>query len=237
MANTELTLQGAEDLLCETMQAATTMYNQLDSEDFQKRYEAKNGRGAYQDWRARAITAYEFKTKEAKEIQAYIKAKFGLSYKTLTEVQLAIKERGLAAPDWMSSEESNGTGKATETQLALPIQEESPKKAEEIQLSLQSNKLLAGILERLRTVRLERKMSQVEAAQYFGVGGQALGDWERGHTPVTLINVFRLAALYEVDPVWVLTGKMMANQQDLELVAKHLEMNVAALKNLIEDES
>jgi DNA-binding XRE family transcriptional regulator len=222
--DTSYTLAQAEEALCEAMESVATMWQQLNSNDFKKNYEGKNGRGSYQNWRERALTAYDFKSKAVDEIRLYIKTKFGKEYRSLSEVTIAIRERDLKAPDWMRGDEE--AREITETQAVEEAREE-------IVLSLQSQAQHDAILERLQAARKQANLTQEEVGSYFEVTKTTIGSWERGQAPVTLVNIFKLAAIYSVDPLYILTGAEEIKREELEAVAKYLDITVASLKALL----
>lgn len=227
----ELSLEDAQNRLYAEMKAAQTMYKQLNSEKHQQGYEAKNGRAQYQNWRARAMGAYNYKSDVIDELRSYITQKFGISYKTLHSLQIAIQERGFKAPDWM--QEENGSLQE------LPLFQNGAKDTQEteslpeIQLSLQSQAQHSEILNRLKNARKSAGLSQEEIAAYFGFHGTTLGQWENGRTPITLLNIFKLSAIYECDPLYILTGEEGIKREVLAEVAEYLGVAQSTLDNLL----
>lgn len=62
--------------------------------------------------------------------------------------------------------------------------------------------------DRIRALRRRRRLSQAELAKELGVSPSAVGHWERGDgaTP-SAENLFALAALTGIDPLWIAIGE------------------------------
>ncbi len=61
--------------------------------------------------------------------------------------------------------------------------------------------------ERLKVVRKTLDLSQKEMADRLGIATSTYQYYERGERDVPAYLIYRLAALFEVSPVWLLTGK------------------------------
>jgi transcriptional regulator with XRE-family HTH domain len=59
---------------------------------------------------------------------------------------------------------------------------------------------------RMREARLRRGYSQTQAALFLGVKKQTISNWELGTAPPGLINMFRYAAVMDIDVAELITG-------------------------------
>lgn len=219
------TLGQAQEYLLQEMSEAEKIWGQLQSDGFRKGFKGQNSE--YQDWRVRASDAYNYKKNLVNELIAYIEKKWGIRYKNSQELRVAINERSLSAPEWLSN------GHEESVKLDPMETETVAQRHPEVILSVQSEAMLDAILKRLVIARNESGLTMTDAARYFGYTGQAVSNWERGETPVTLLNIFKLARIYEVDPLWILTGEKEITREHLAEVANNLEISMTALWDLM----
>lgn len=222
-----VSLEEAQEMLVEAMQDTEKIWGQLNSDGFKRGF--NGSKGEYENWRARAADAYSHKRAFVRDLIDYTAKKFNVRYSSLQAVKLAIAERSLTAPDWMS----NGNGVHEEAHSVVETQAVEEVPLQEIVLSLQAQEQHDAILVRLLEARKAAGMNQEEVGGYFGITSNAIGKWERGQTPVTLSNIFKLAALYETDPLYILTGERGITKEILGDVAKHLEISLEALWALL----
>lgn len=229
MANSNIeTLEQAQEYLLQEMMDVEKIWGQLNSEAFKKGF---NGdQKAYENWRMRAGDAYSHRLDVVKELKAYIQKRWNVNYKTAQELRALITERNLVAPDWLD----NGAEQGEISVKVDPMETETiAHKHPEIILSVQSEAALGAILQRLVMAREESGLTMTDAARYFGYTGQAVSNWERGTTPVTLLNIFKLARIYECDPLWILTGESEISREALSEIADGLGVSLSAIWDLI----
>ena len=65
------------------------------------------------------------------------------------------------------------------------------------------------ILGRIKAARKDAGFSQEEAAPHLYMSRSLLAATEAGYTPLTVDRLLHMATLYQVSPVWLLTGEEM----------------------------
>lgn len=218
------TLEQGQECLLQEMNETEKIWGQLQSNGFKNGFKSQ---GEYNAWRVRAGDAYNYRKASVKELIAYIEKKFGVRYSSAQELRAIITERSLSAPEWLSN-----NGHEEPSAKAEPEEETVPS-VPEIVLSVQSEHQLEGILKRLIEARKAADMTQDDVASYFGFHNTAIGQWERGRTPITLLNLFKLANIYECDPLWLLTGEREVTKEQLGAIAENLEISLGKLWDLM----
>lgn len=226
------TLEQGQEYLLQEMMDCEKIWGQLNSDGYKKGF---NSQAEYNDWRVRAGDAYGYKKALVKELITFIEKKWGVRYKNSIELRAIIAERSLEAPDWMQDDVTPEltNGKPAPIESLIPA---APEHLPEIELSAQSQKQLEAILARLREARKAAGLSLQDVADYWGYHQTAIGSWELGKTPITLLNLFRIAAICEADPCWILTGERNISVAALAQVADSLEIGLEALYKLIDKE-
>jgi len=64
-----------------------------------------------------------------------------------------------------------------------------------------------SIARRIRSIRKQKKLSQLQLAKMIDVSKSACGQWERGRTCPTVENLAQLAIALEVHFEWLATGR------------------------------
>lgn len=227
-------LEESQDFMLACASDVKQIWGQLQNEDLKKK-KMGEGKDAYTRWENSAYTAYEAKQRILRELRAYAKKKWGFEFSTLDELRNIVLKRSIAAPDWLDGvSESVGETLTAGQQIELPLVEGQDDYSEEAaSLSEEAMACLNGILERLKIARREANVTQDEAGQYCGVGKAAMGFWERGRTPITIANLFRLCHLYGVDPAYILIGEMPMDKAALETIADVMQSNAQTIYRLI----
>lgn len=223
-------LYQAQGMLLKEMEETEKIWGQLNSDGFKKGFASQR---EYSDWRVRAGDAYGYKKKLVTELRDYIQQRFGEYYPDSASLRLALMEQTLEAPDWLQERESEPDAPALAEQHLQEVLGDDKPQRPEISLSLQSQKHLELIMQRLTDARKAREMTQLEVSVMLGNESNVMGQWERGRTSPTLVNIFRLCAIYQVDPVAILTGESSASREDLELILQQFEAGRDYLKGLL----
>lgn len=221
-------LYQAQSMLLKEMEETEKIWGQLNSDGFRKGFNSQN---EYASWRVRAGDAYGYKKKLVTELRDYIQERFGEYYPDSASLRLALMEQTLEAPDWLQEAEPDAPALA-EQHLQEVLGNDKPPRPE-ISLSLQSQKHLELIMQRLLLARQSAELTQTEVSEMLGFESNVLGGWERGRVSPTLVNIFRLCAIYQVDPVAILTGESSASREDLELILQQFEAGRDYLKGLL----
>ena len=223
-------LYQAQSMLLKEMEETEKIWGQLNSDGFRKGFNSQN---EYASWRVRAGDAYGYKKKLVTELRDYIQQRFGEYYPDSASLRLALMEQTLEAPDWLQEAEPDAPALA-EQHLQEVLGNDKPQRPE-ISLSLQSQKHLELIMQRLLNARKAAELYQEDVSYALGFNSNVLGGWERGRVSPTLVNIFRLCAIYQVDPVEILTGQAQVSREDLEAVAKQFDNGLEYLRGLLDE--
>lgn len=67
---------------------------------------------------------------------------------------------------------------------------------------------------RLRKAREEKRLTQQQVAEMLGVHNSTLGKYELGKREPDFKTILRLADIYEVSPIWIITGQNEINRAE-----------------------
>lgn len=202
-------LDECQDMMLLLMNEIEGIYGQLNDTERRKHYKSDKD---YQNWRKSAFNANNFKGYQLDELEAHLKTCFHVEYPTKLSLLVAIQDRQLKPPRWLTDE---------------PI-ESIPQ----IELHSLSQHTINEILQRLTSAR--GKMNQTEVGAVLGVSSSAISAWEKGRSPITLNTIFKLCQLYGVPPMFILTGKPRIDAKDVETIASTLQEGVDMLRSLLE---
>lgn len=230
-------LEEAQDFIFAIMEDIENIWGKLRSQEWPAHVKSQ---GEYEQWHMKASAAKRHKEKRLSWLQDFCRDNFAVYYTSKRSLMIAMQERELQTPDFLRDEiieSSNGHApflaeKAALQHLREALIEDKPQRPE-ISLSLQSQKHLELIMQRLLLARQSAELTQTEVSEMLGFESNVLGGWERGRVSPTLVNIFRLCAIYQVDPVAILTGESSASREDLELILQQFEAGRDYLKGLL----
>lgn len=229
-SETPQSLEECQDYILGIMEDIQSIWSKLQSGEWPKSVKSQ---AEYETWVKSTNAAYIHKDKRLKWLNAFCLDNFGVCYPKKRALLIAIQERMISAPAFLLDESPNGHNEEISVK-ADPLETETiAQRHPEVILSAQSEALLDGILKRMTEARNHTGMTMTDAARYFGYTGQAISNWERGETPVTLLNIFKLARIYECDPLWILTGEKEITREHLAEIANNLEISMTALWDLM----
>lgn len=224
---TPQSLEECQDYILGIMEDIQSIWAKLQAGEWPKTVKSQ---AEYETWVKSTNAAYIHKGKRLDWLNDFCMRHFGISYPKKRALLIAIQERMMNAPAFLLDENSNGHEEPSAK--AEPEEEPAPS-VPEIVLSVQSERQLEGILKRLIEARKTADMTQDDVASYFGFHNTAIGQWERGRTPITLLNLFKLANIYECDPLWILTGEREVTKEQLGAIAENLEISLGKLWDLM----
>lgn len=89
--------------------------------------------------------------------------------------------------------------------------------------------MVAGFLERIVKARKDTGLGHRTVAKMIGLGATTLRDMEKGRTPFPIERVYKLAEIYDVSLVWLVTG--ISPNFDAEGVKSLLEQALKEMEN------
>ncbi len=223
-------LEECQDFILATMTAIESIWGKLQSGEWPVHVKSQ---GEYEAWRQTTLSAKGHKQRRLSWLQEFCADNWGCSYQTKRSVLIAIQEREMQMPSFLMDTAKIEKIQEPQTQSIQAIEANKPLRPE-MQLSLQSEKRMNGIIQRLKEAREAAGINQTEASEAIGFNSNVVTNWERGTVSPTLLNIFKLCQVYEVESLEILTGERSVSREDLIALSKLFEDGVEYIQTLID---
>lgn len=234
---TPQSLEECQDFIFAIMNDVENIWSKLQASEWPAHVKSHS---EFEQWRLKALAAKRHKENRLKWLQAFCMDNFNCSYPTKRALLLAIQEREMREPAFLQDEQEYRfidakTAKQVEKAVQAAIINKEPERPE-IVLSAQAQKQLEGIMARLKAARIAAGLTQLEASEALGFESEVVGHYERLRNSPTILNIFHLCQIYQVDALEILTGKIQYKREDLETIAGWFGEGAEYIRQLLNGE-